>query len=277
MTCGWWEALSAKPSGTLSRIRAFQAWACRTYADGGRESWTWDGEGNPVAHTDPVGNTTRHTATRFGVPATRTDPDGTTYAFSYDTELRLTGVTNPQGLIWSYAYDEAGRLVTETDFNGRTLAYTHDVSDGLTSRTNGARETLRFYQGRSWPRHRAAHRQGRHTTYAYGASGDLPHTANADAQIAIERDALGRTLTETVNGRTTTYAYDPLGRVIRRTTPSGLSSTWSYDAAGRPAGLGADAGSLAFAYDASGREFERRLGDGARLTQSWDINYRLTE
>ncbi|MFD3555893.1 RHS repeat domain-containing protein [Streptomyces goshikiensis] len=39
---------------------------------------------------------------------------------------------------------------------------------------------------------------------------------------------LGRTLTETVNGRTTTYAYDPLGRVIRRTTPSGLTSTWSW-------------------------------------------------
>ncbi|MFD3555894.1 hypothetical protein ACFWWA_27915 [Streptomyces goshikiensis] len=100
--------------------------------------------GQPLTHTDPVGNTTRHTATYFGVPATRTDPDATTYAFSYDTELRLTGVTTPQGLIWSYAYDEAARLVTEADFNGRTLAYTQDVSDGLTSRTNGAGETLRF-------------------------------------------------------------------------------------------------------------------------------------
>ncbi|WP_308299606.1 DUF6531 domain-containing protein [Streptomyces sp. CJ_13] len=249
----------------------------RTYADGSRESWTWDGEGNPLTHTDPAGNITRHTATHFGVPATRTDPDGTTYAFSYDTELRLTGVTNPQGLIWSYTYDEAGRLVTETDFNGRTLAYAHDVSDGLTSRTNGAGETLRFTRDALGRVIEQRTDTGDTTTYAYGASGDLTHTANADAEVAIERDALGRTLTETVNGRTTTYAYDPLGRVIRRTTPSGLSSTWSYDAAGRPAGLGADAGSLTFAYDASGREVERRLGDGARLTQSWDINHRLTE
>ena len=43
-----------------------------------RESWTWDGEGNLPTHTDPAGNTTRHTATHFDVPATRTDPDGAT-------------------------------------------------------------------------------------------------------------------------------------------------------------------------------------------------------
>ncbi|MFC9297192.1 DUF6531 domain-containing protein [Streptomyces sp. NPDC057011] len=251
----------------------------RAYADGSRESWTWDGEGNPLTHTDRAGNVTRHTATHFDVPASRTDPDGTTYAFAYDTELRLTEVTNPQGLAWSYTYDEAGRLAAETDFNGRTLAYTHDASGGLTSRTNGAGETLRFTRdalGRVIEQRTDAGDAG-DTTYTYGASGDLIHTANAAAEVAIERDALGRTLTETVNGRTTAYAYDPLGRVIRRTTPSGLSSSWTYDATGRPAELGTDAGSLTFAYDASGREIERRLGDDVRLTQSWDANHRLTD
>ncbi|MCX4823233.1 DUF6531 domain-containing protein [Streptomyces sp. NBC_01142] len=119
-----------------------QEW--RAYADGTRETWTWDGEGNLLTHTDPAGNATRHTVTHFDVPATRTDPDGTTYSFGYDTELRLTAVTNPQGLTWSYAYDEAGRLVTETDFNGRTLTHACDATGGLTSRTNGAGETLHF-------------------------------------------------------------------------------------------------------------------------------------
>ncbi len=249
----------------------------REYGDGSRESWTWDGEGNPLTHTDPAGNITRHTATHFDLPATRTDPDGTAYAFTYDTELRLTQVTNPQGLTWSYTYDEAGRLVAETDFNDRTLAYTHDASGSLTSRTNGAGETLCFTRDALGRVIEQRTDEGNVTTYAYGTSGDLIHTVNADAEVSMERDALGRILTETVNGRATTYAYDVLGRVARRTTPSGLSSQWSYDPTGRPSGISTEAGSLTFAYDAAGREIERRLGDSVRLIQSWDSINRLTE
>ncbi|MFJ1900011.1 DUF6531 domain-containing protein [Streptomyces sp. NPDC088115] len=251
--------------------------AWREYADGSRESWTWDGEGNLVTHADHTGGTTQHTTTHFDVPATRTDPDGTTYAFSYDTELRLKEVTNPQGLTWSYTYDKAGRLVTETDFNGRVLTYTHDASAGLTSRTNGAGETLRFTRdelGRVVEQRTDA---GDATSYTYGASGDVIHTANASAEVAIERDALGRTLSETVNGRTTAYVRDVLGRVVQRTTPSGLKSQWTYDPTGRPARLGAEAGSLTFTYDAAGRETERRLGGSVSLAQRWDAAHRLTE
>ncbi|MFK4222818.1 DUF6531 domain-containing protein [Streptomyces sp. NPDC019890] len=248
----------------------------RAYADGTRESWTWDGEGNLLTHTDPTGNVTRHTATHFDVPATRTDPDGTTYAFAYDTELRLTGVTNPQGLTWSYTYDEAGRPVAESDFNGRTLAYTHDAAGGLASRTNGAGETIRFTRDALGRVIEQRTDTGDITTYTYGASGHVVRAANADAEIVIERDTLGRTLTETVNDRTTAYEYDALGRVSRRSTPSGLSSEWTYDPAGRLAALGTEAGSLTFAYDAAGHEIERRVGADVTLRQSWDRADRLS-
>lgn len=80
-----------------------------------------------------------------------------------------------------------------------------------------------------------------------------------------------------MNGRATSYEHDVLGRVVQRTTPSGLDSHWTYDPAGRPTGLGTDAGSLTFTYDAAGRETERRLGDSVSLTQHWDAANRLTE
>ncbi|MGI5528375.1 DUF6531 domain-containing protein [Streptomyces syringium] len=248
----------------------------REQPDGTRETWTWDGEGNLLTHTDPAGNTTEHTHTHFDLQASRTDPNGTRYDFAYDTELRLTGVTNPQGLTWSYYYDAAGRLVSETDFNGRTLTYAHDAAGALLSRINGAGESLHFTRdllGRTTEQRSDA---GETTTYAYDASGSLIRTANTDAEITWERDALGRPLTETVNGRTTRYTYDALGRRTQRTTPSGLLSEWTYDAAGRPVELRSDAGSLTFTYDAAGRETGRRIGDGATLAQTWDKTDRLT-
>ncbi|MEV5330780.1 hypothetical protein AB0K99_01835 [Streptomyces werraensis] len=65
---------------------------------------------------------------------------------------------------------------------------------------------------------------------------------------------MGRTLTETVNGRTTTYTYDALGRRISRRTPSGITSTWTYEATGHPHTLTGTGSQLRFAYDAAHRE-----------------------
>ncbi|WUH91940.1 polymorphic toxin type 24 domain-containing protein [Streptomyces sp. NBC_00433] len=248
----------------------------REHADGSRESWTWDAEGNLTSHTDPAGNVTRHTTTHFDLPATRTDPDGVTYAFAYDSELQLVGVTNPQGLTWSYQYDEAGRLVTETDFNGRRLAYSYDASGNLTSRTNGVGDVLRFARD-ALGRVTEQRTDLDGTTYQYSVSGHLTGSVNRDAVVAVERDARGRVLAETVNGRTVTFSRDALGRVTCRTTPSGLTSLWTYDPTGRPSAIAAGTDSLTFAYDAAGRERERRFSESIGLTQSWDPVHRLTE
>ncbi|WP_413115116.1 putative T7SS-secreted protein [Streptomyces sp. CY1] len=267
------------PLGHVTRqgwtIEGKPAW--RTRPDGSRETWTWDAEGNLTEHTDPAGNTTRHTHTHFDLPATRTDPDGATYAFAYDTELRLTAVTNPQGRTWTYAYDGAGQVTAETDFNGRTLSYEHDAAGRLISRENGAGETLAYTRdalGRTVATRTA---DGTETTFAYDAASRLTRAANPDTELSRTYDARGRVLTETVGGRrTTTYGYDAAGNRTERITPSGLRSTWAYDAAGRPTTLTTADNSLHFAYDAAGRETTRTFGDDVTLTQGWDALDRVT-
>ncbi|WP_405806208.1 DUF6531 domain-containing protein [Streptomyces sp. NBC_01187] len=243
---------------------------------GGQESWTWDDEGNLLKHTDPAGHTTSHTPGPWVVTAARTDADGAAYTFAYDTTLRLTRVTNPQGLHWDYTYDAAGRLISETDFNGARLTYAHDSAGQLTARTNAAGQTVRYTRdvlGRVTEKHDED--AATVTTFAYDAAGELIRASSPDAEMAVERDAFGRVLTETINGRTISYTYDALGRCTERVTPSGLTSTWTYDAEGQPLELATDHGTLAFAYDAAGRETECRTGD-VTLAQHWDQASRLT-
>ncbi|XUL85320.1 DUF6531 domain-containing protein [Streptomyces galilaeus] len=266
------------PLGHITRLgwtaEGKPAW--REQPDGSRETWTWDAEGNLLSHTDAAGNTTHHTAAHFDVPATRTDPDGAHYQFSYDTELRLAKVVNPQGRTWSYSYDEAGRLVAETDFNGRALSYTHDAAGRLVSRTNGAGETLHFVRDGTGCVVEQRTGTGETTTFEYGADGLLARAVNRDAGLVLARDALGRVLSEMVDDHATAYAYDLMGRCVRRETPSGLVSLWTYDMAGRPTELRSEAGALSFAHDAAGHETERRLGVDVLLTQKWDATGRLT-
>ncbi|MER7791550.1 RHS repeat-associated core domain-containing protein, partial [Streptomyces sp. NPDC097640] len=254
-------------------IEGRPAW--REGPDGAREVWQWDTEGNLAHHTDKAGHTTTHTHTHFDVPATRTDPDGATYTFTHDTELRLTQVTNPQGDQWRYEYDTAGRLVAETDFNGATRTYERDAAGRLTARTNALGETLRYTldaTGRVIAQRDEA--TGEVTRYAYDPSGALRHVANADAELTWERDPVGRVVSEALNGRTTTYAYDAAGNRTHRTTPSGLTSAWTHEATGRPATLTTAGHTLAFTHDAAGRETRRATGD-VTLTQGWDGAGRL--
>lgn len=256
-------------------IEGMPAW--REGPDGAREVWQWDTEGNLVLHTDEAGHTTTYTYTYFDQPATRTDPDGAHYSFAYDTELRLIDVTNPQGKQWHYTYDAAGRLVAESDFNGAVRTYERDAAGRLTAQTNALGERLSYTLdalGRMVSQHDET--TGDITTYAYGASGALLRAANADTELTREHDAVGRVVSETVNGRISAYAYDAMGRRTQRTTPSGLCSEWIHDPAGRPTRLSSADGSIAFAYDAAGRETERRIGDDTTLTQTWDRGDRLT-
>lgn len=244
-------------------------------ADGRRETWSHDPEGNVTGYTDAAGRSTSYASSRFDVPAASTTPDGAGHTFGYDTELRLTTVTNPQGRTWEYEYDAAGRLIRETDFDGRTLTYTYDAAGQPASRTNGAGETIEFTRdalGRL-----VEHRSGEErTAYEYDAAGNLRRLVNDHAEIVREFDPVGRILSESVNGRTMAYAYDVMGRLVRRRTPSGTVSTWTYDTVGLPAELELAGHGTRFSFDALGRETSRTWGAGIALGQVWDHTSRLT-
>ena len=257
--CGW-------------TIEGSPAW--RTGSDGSHAEWLYDSEGQIVRSMDPAGGATTFERGAFGRVTARTGPDGVRHEFGYDPELRLTDVTNAAGATWHYEYDAAGRLLRETDFIGRTLSYEHDAAGRLSTRITGLGQRITLERDSAG---RVTQRQTPDGTdlYSYDVLGRLVTASGPDATVAYTRDAAGRLLTETINGRHVTYAYDAAGHRIRRTTPSGAVSDWSYDAAGRPSELQTGSGRLTFGFDAVGREIERGLGD-AWLTREFDHAGRLT-
>ncbi|MCH0538507.1 RHS repeat protein [Streptomyces sp. MUM 203J] len=253
------------PEGRLSR---------RTAPDGTTESWTYDGEGNCLTHTNAAGGVTLHEYTHFDLLKARTGPDGVRYEFTHDTELRLTEVLNPQGLTWTYSYDAAGNLTSETDFDDRTLTYEHDRAGTLKSRTNGLGETI-LYERNELGQIIRKDVAGQVTTYEYDVFDELAVAASPDATLTLLRDRHGRLLSEKVNDRELTYTYDQLGRRTGRTTPTGATSMWTYDAAGNRTELQTSGRRLTFAHDAAGRELSRHIGDTLTLTHAYDAAGRL--
>ncbi|MGW4528046.1 RHS repeat-associated core domain-containing protein [Amycolatopsis sp. NPDC004378] len=244
--------------------------------DGSIEQWRYDGEGNQVAHLDPRGGQTRVETTHFDLPAAETRPDGSKLEFDYDSALRLTAVRDPNGLSWQYRYDAAGRLVSETDFDGRELRYSYDAAGQLVERVNGAGESIRFVRdllGNVIEKHSG----GQVETFEYDPAERLVRAVNADADVLIERDAVGRELREIVNGRVLESRYDAAGRRVYRRTPTGAESFWDHDADHQAVELRTGGRALSFGLDLAGREVERLLDTGVVLVQRWDARNRLAE
>ncbi|WP_268256567.1 DUF6531 domain-containing protein [Streptomyces roseolus] len=265
-------AVTDAVGGTLRQgwtVEGKPAW--RELPDGTREERDWDGEGNLTRHTDRMGRVSSYTAQHFDLPSSSTTADGGSYRFRHDTELRLTSVVNAEGLEWRYHYDAAGRLVSETDFDGRTLLYEHDAAGRLTRRTNGAGQSLTFERDVLGRVVRMRHDDGAESVFTHDEAGHVTDLANAHAHIQLTRDRAGRVVSETVNGRTTVFAYDALGR----RTPSGATSDLAYG----PAGLAAYAmgeHTFRFERDPLGRETSRILDGRLALRHGFDPVGRVT-
>lgn len=254
-------------SGTRPRLRMFP--------DGTAESWEWNAQDDLVSHTDQAGFSTVYEIGPFHRISARTDPDGARYDFSHDTELRLTSVAGPHGLVWRYDRDGAGNLTGERDFNGRSLSYGYDPAGRVVGLTNGAGERTELDRDCLGQVSARRSSDGAATAFGYSPAGDLLSATSPDCELTISRDALGRALTETVDGRTLTKVYDLLGRCTRLTTASGRVCTWQYDQLGQPAVLTAGAMEISFGHDLIGQETHRWIGREAAVTAAWDELGRL--
>ncbi|WP_067474298.1 putative T7SS-secreted protein [Nocardia amamiensis] len=239
----------------------------RTDPDQYTETWTYDGEGNALAHTNRAGETTRFSYGAFDLLATRTEPDGSTTRYTWDTERRLTTVTNPLGHTWSYTYDPAGRLIAETDYNGATTRYTHDPAGRVTTitpPTGITRHQTHDPLGRlteiasdtgDWVRY-THDPAGRILTAATGINENVLHT------LAFTYTPTGAVATQQLDDRPVTrHEYDHLGRRIRRTSPTGATSTWTHDLTGRVRSLTTGRHQLSFSYDPLGRLASWQTGE----------------
>jgi RHS repeat-associated protein len=244
-------------------------------AEGARTEWAYDSEGRLLHTTDAAGAVSSFEPGPFGLVRARTGSDGLRIEFDYDGELNLRSVVNAAGSAWTYTYDAAGRLIGETDFTGRTLTYELDAVGRLAARTTGMDDRITIDRDPAG-RIIARYTPDAEYIYAYDSAGHLVAATGAGTSLSYTRDVLGRIIAEAVDGRTTFYSFDAVGRRMSRTTPSGATSEWSFDLAGRPTLLDAGSGKLGFGYDSAGNEVVRGIGNDVRLTREHDLVGRLT-
>ena len=282
---------------------------------GGVTSYRRDSAGQVTEVSDPVGGTTHLGWTTEGKLAWRRTPDGASEGWTYDPEGNLVSHTDPTGATTEFEigpfdlpvartgpdggritfdYDTELRLTTVTNPQGLAWRYDYDPAGRLVTETdfNGRVQTYTHdAAGQVVTRSNGAGQiielvrdqlgnvvekrtAEGTTTFGYDPAGRLLRATSPEVDLRFERDSLGRVLAEIRDGQRVTSAYDVLGRRTHRRTPSGVESRWEYDAGHRPTALHTGGATVTFAHDAAGRETRRAVGRLA-LTQSWDANHRL--
>ncbi len=170
-----------------------------------------------------------------------------TTEFYYDKDDRLVKVVDPRGGVTTYKYDGMNRATEEVDPIGNKTVYTYDLANRTVDiahhdiETDGTTVKIRTWRRTSDARGRLIEMRepdGATTRFEYDDRNLLTATVQRDGtRKEYTYGLLNELLTDTLDpsglNLVTQRSYDPVGRLISQTDPSGQSTTYTYDGIGR--------------------------------------------
>jgi RHS repeat-associated protein len=201
------------------------------------------------------------------------DPSRTT-TDTFTAHGQLASATDPAGNITSYTYDPFGNMATRTNPAGQTTAYSYDASGNLLT------TTLQGYTGN--PSNPVPAENLVEESRAYDPAGRLASVTNAVGTTTdytyYDNNQLASKYVPGASGNqaVTSYAYDAAGNQTSQTSPGGLVTTVSFNAAGQPVAQTVDPSGAdrvtTDGYDAAGNLIAQSLSGGG-VTQNQTMTY----
>ena len=241
-----------------------------TDANGGTHRYAYDDAGRLVSAARPSGAATRYKYDAAGNPVERISASGKRRTYAYDDagrrvgERRYPAASNTPSQIIEYAYDARGLLAgyTQSGDTSSRAVYEYDgagarVSETLTYGSGGAAFEKKWSTS-YWP-------NGRHKLVAYPEN--FP--------VAYAYDDKERIASLTLPGSGTIAWSDYEGRIARRMTTPGTSTTLTIDRTHRQVRTrvestgGSGVMDLADTYDEAGNVAARTL-DAASYSYAYD-------
>ncbi len=215
----------------------------------------YDGVGNVVKMTDPMGFASTFVYNKNGWPVREINALNGETVFGYDAEGAVTAITNPNDHTAHFEYDLVGQRVKVTDTKGQVTTFGYDKVGNQISVTNASGNTtiytynelnlhtkiqdplgnLKQYEYDELQRLISiTDANGKITYYDYNALGWLTSVTDAEGNVTTYKyDEVGnRTAIIDANGVRTTFEYNFLDQLKREINPLGDTWEYSYDARG---------------------------------------------
>ncbi|MCR4456226.1 RHS repeat-associated core domain-containing protein [Pseudescherichia sp. L3] len=224
-------------------------------ADGKRRTFAYDEAGRLISTTDPLGGTVRRTWDSRGRLTALENENGETYRFRPGADSLLLEEAGPDGVVTRYGYDACGRTVSRTQAAGHPDAITHTFAwspaGQLLTHTTPEGQTRRHYT-----RGGLLSRIALHPALSAGA-----WSKEAEQELCLEYDALGRVTREQGEHGELVWTYDASGNCTALRLPDGRTLKQHYYGSGHLLGIALDGLPVTdFTRDELHREVSRTQG-----------------
>ncbi|EPX4373235.1 RHS repeat-associated core domain-containing protein [Salmonella enterica] len=237
-------------------------------ADGGAETFRYDGEGKIAVHTGAMGQTTRYRHGAFDLLREVEDAGGQRIVCDYDGAARLTQLTRSGNQRWRLYYDAAGQLAGEDDWSGRRTVYRRDEQGRLAEKVRPDGSVWRYARDEFG---RVTTITGERQQLRYGwdlydrmVSAEVYECNDATqkdytltSRITLEWDDRHRLVAEEQDGQRTEYRYDEAGWLTGTKTADGETQR-EYDASGALTAYRSNDHRMEFGHTRAGQERSRR-------------------
>jgi RHS repeat-associated protein len=210
---------------------------------------TYDVLGNVLTSTNPRGDQESYTYTFNNLLKTVTNgrgktrsyqytargelkysylPDGTTEFYGYLGDGNLANFTGSGRSQINYSYDNLGRLSIIDYPNMTDTTFTYDAAGRRIAMTDTSGQTSWFYDAAG--RLTSLNQAGKVTSYTYNIDGSRATMTQPAGTTTYTYDSYGRPtgITNPFN-EVTSFLYDSLGRIYRKTLQPGTYEEYTYD------------------------------------------------
>lgn len=178
----------------------------------------YDNNGNQTSIAAPLSRTTGQSFDELNRLKQVTDPLSGTVQYGFNALDQLISVTDPRSKVTSYTYNALGDLTQQVSPDTGTTDNTYDSGGNLATSTDARNKTA---------------------TYSYDALNRITGVSYADQAITYTYDTgsnqNGRLSQVTDNSGSTSWTYDPQGRVLTKQQSMGVTKAvgYAYDSSGR--------------------------------------------
>jgi RHS repeat-associated protein len=277
---------SAKdPLGNLTKQNWDSAGRLLTATDALNQvrTFAYDSKGNPTSLSDSIGQVLGSAYDAKGNQTSMTLPSGQTAQFGYDAFGNVTALTDHSGFASSMEYDSLGLLTKMRDAKHGEMTLEFDAYGRETLRRDSQGNTLRYTYDTNGNRKTEVDANGNLFTHEYDANDRRIRTTFPNGKkVELTYDYAGRVTTRThEDGDVDKLVYDKAGQLTSITEGFGTSlattTTFQYDPAGRlNTVIDARNNTTVFTYDDAGRVKTNRDPLGRSITYTYDANGQVT-
>ncbi|MBR6402354.1 MAG: RHS repeat protein, partial [Eubacterium sp.] len=263
--------------------------------------FTYDANGNNTSAIDALGTIVSYKYDENNNVIESKDGDGNITKFVRNDEGKCTQISKVQVVngvettVDSFlSYDNAGNVTEKVDSLGNKVHYTYDAVDNVSSMTDMLGNETKYEYDDLGNLTKILYSDGTSESFAYDANGNTITATNTygvkvnmtydklDRMTSKEYvgggkevytyDAVGNVIAKAVNGNTTKYEYDGIGRNTAVIDPYGNKTTFEYDnKSNLIKKIDALGNTWSYTYDAKGNQTSFVRPDGNKETSEYDV------